>query len=130
MNEGSFDIWNIKKKLLDTKKRKILFKEGEIWWCSIGKNIGEEVYGKGISFRRPVIILKKLSRNSCIVIPTTTKTRSGSWYRHIRVRDIDRWAMLNQIRFISGNRLWVRESTLSAEQFSELKQSVALLLGL
>jgi len=41
--EKDFDKWNMKKKKLDKNKRDLLFKEGEIWWCSLGVNIGEEV---------------------------------------------------------------------------------------
>ena len=128
--EKDFDNWNLKKQKINTTKRNLLFKEGEIWWCSIGKNIGEEVYGKGKEFRRPVIILKKLSHNSCIAIPTTTTKRDGSWYHHININEKDRWVMMNQIKLISGNRLWVRESTLPQDEFDELKKSVAILLGL
>lgn len=128
--EKDFDHWNGKKKKLDGNQRSLLFKEGEIWWCSIGLNIGEEVYGKGEYFRRPVVILKKLSRNSCIVMPTTTKEREGSWYHRLDIHGKVRFVMMNQIRFISANRLWVRESSLSQEEFRELKKSVAVLLGL
>jgi mRNA interferase MazF len=128
--QNDFDAWNIKKKKLDKDRRDLLFKEGEIWWCAVGKNIGEEVYGKGREFRRPVVVLKKLSHNSCIAIPTTTKPREGSWYHHLNVAHKDRWVMMNQIRFISANRLWVRESSLSVDEFRKLKKSVAGLLGL
>lgn len=125
-----FDKWNIRKQVLDKNKRKLLFKGGEIGWCAIGKNIGEEVYGKGKEFRRPVVIFRKLRGNSCLVIPTTTKPREGSWYHHFKVASKDRWVMMHQMRFISANRLWVRESTLSPDEFIGLKKSVAKLLGL
>ena len=128
--QKDFDAWNKKKKLLDENKRDLLFKEGEIWWCSLGLNIGEEVYGKGGDFRRPVVILRKLSHNSCIVMPTSTKKREGSWYHHLRIQDKERWVLMNQVRFISANRLSVRESALSRDEFGELKKSVAGLLGL
>ena len=128
--EKNFDAWNEKKKQIDGSKRDLLFKEGEIWWCSLGMNIGEEVYGKGEDFRRPAVILKKLSRNSCIVMPTSTQKREGSWYHHLYVRDRERFVMMHQIRFISANRLSVRESALSRDEFSALKKSVAGLLGL
>jgi len=35
-----------------------------------------------------------------------------------------------EIRFISANRLYVRESTLSQDEFTALKKSVVILLGL
>ena len=128
--DKDFDKWNVAKKRLNTQKRDLLFKEGEIWWCSVGLNIGEEVYGKGKHFRRPVVVLKKLSHNSCVVMPTTTMPHIGTWYHHLNISQKDRWVMLNQIRFISANRLYVRESALSMTEFVELKKSVADLLGL
>lgn len=128
--EKDFDKWNEKKKKLDKSKRDLLFKEGEIWWCSLGVNVGEEIYGKGNDFRRPVVILKKLSRNSCVVMPTSTKKREGSWYHHLNVQDKDRFVLMHQICFISANRLSVRESTLSRDEFATLKKSTAVLLGL
>lgn len=130
ISETDFDNWNSKKKVLDSTERNLLFKEGEIWWCSLGVNVGAEVYGKGEDFRRPVVIFKKLSHNSCIVMPTTTKEKNGSWFHHVYLKKRHRWIMMNQMRLISGNRLWVRESTLSQEQTKELKKSVAELLGL
>lgn len=61
MSLEKFDLWNSFKKILSVKisenaEKKILFKEGEIWWASIGYNLGEEVCGKGEKFRRPVIV--------------------------------------------------------------------------
>ena len=128
--EKNFDAWNEKKKTLNKNKRTLLFKAGEIWWCSLGLNIGEEVYGKGQNFRRPAVILKKLSSNSCVVVPTSTQKREGSWYHYLCVQNKDQWALMNQVRFISANRLYVRESTLSRDEFEALKKSIAGLLGL
>lgn len=128
--EKDFHAWNEKKQKLDKNIRVLQFKESEVWWCHIGINIGEETYGKGENFRRPVIILKKLSGNSCVVMPTTTKQREGSWYFKFTNKHLDRWAMMNQMRFISANRLSVKESEMHQEDFKKLKKSVADLLGL
>lgn len=56
--------WGILKSRLSQKDKHILFKEGQIWWCHLGMNLGEEEYGKGPNFTRPVLILKKFSKNS------------------------------------------------------------------
>jgi DNA helicase-2/ATP-dependent DNA helicase PcrA len=125
-----FDAWNLQKQKIDSSNRHILFKEGEIWWCSIGMNVGSETYGKGNSFMRPVIILKKLTQDSCVVLPTTTQNRTGTWYFNLDINNLKRSAMMHQIRFISVNRLYRRESEVSEEDFIELKKSVAQLLGL
>ncbi len=53
--ENHLDIWNEQKKFLNTKKlykitedgKKIPrtpIKEGEIWWCKLGVNVGNELY--------------------------------------------------------------------------------------
>jgi hypothetical protein len=57
------DWWKVNV-LLKDKQPNRLFKEGDIWWCSIGMNVGVEIFGKGKYFARPVIIFKKFSANS------------------------------------------------------------------
>ena len=42
-----FDSWNEAKKGLDSYDVFLPIKEGEVWWCSIGMNIGIEMCGKG-----------------------------------------------------------------------------------
>ena len=46
-----------------TKKNQVVFRQGDIWWCSLGFNIGEEIFGKGKKFTRPVLIFKKFTAN-------------------------------------------------------------------
>ncbi len=123
-------MWNEQKKILNGMKKRVLFKEGEIWWCAVGMNVGGETYGKGTRFGRPVIIFKRLSPDMCIVIPTTTKPKNGSWFHYLFVRGIHRWAMMSQMKSISANRLFSKESRISIDQFVQLKKSVASLLGL
>ncbi len=64
---------------LRSSKAKPLFKEGEVWWCSIGINIGVEIYGKGKKFTRPVLIFKKFNEGSFLGIPLTTQIREEKW---------------------------------------------------
>ena len=43
LSEGKdFDAWNKQKILLENTQRNISFHEREIWWCSLGLNIGDE----------------------------------------------------------------------------------------
>jgi len=58
-----FDKWNEVKKRAHFAKRNVSFKEREIFWTRIGYNIGSEEYGKGNEFQRPVIIIKKISKD-------------------------------------------------------------------
>ena len=70
-----------------------LFKEGQIWWCSIGENVGGEISGKGEYFRRPVLIIRKLDRFSFIGLPITSQIKTGSWYFNLKVNKP--WQVLN-----------------------------------
>lgn len=53
----------------------IKIREGEIRWCRLGMNIGSETQGKGSYFERPVLILKKFSRDVFLGIPVTSKIK-------------------------------------------------------
>ncbi len=128
--EELFNIWNQQKQKLDANKRRLLFKEGEIWWCSLGINVGEEVFGKGKNFTRPVVILKKLSSNTCVVLPLSTKIHLGEWYYTLEMNNSKRSVLLHQIRSISANRLYARQSGIPEEDFIKIKKSTAQLLGL
>lgn len=122
--EKDFDAWNKKKKSLDCQDRKILFKEGEVWWCSIGLNLGEEVYGKGKEFRRPVVVLRKLTGTSGVVLPLTSQKKSGTWYQRIQFDDKERYVMMHQIRMVSTKRFESRMASMSKGEFLELKNAV------
>ncbi len=126
--ENNYNKWNILKKKINNRKRDLQFSEGEIWWSYFGLNVGEEAYGKGGNFRRPVLILKKISKNSCIVLPTTTKTKEGERFYKFTTKNIERRAMLYQIKYISANRLDIKESEIDLDNLFKLKISLARLL--
>jgi mRNA interferase MazF len=122
--EKDFDKWNNQKKAIDSSQSKILFKEGEVWWVTLGLNIGDETYGKGEKFRRPVIIFRKLTGNSCIAIPLTSKEKEGSWYFSFEIDGNTRRAMMQQMRVLSVKRFESRMATLTEVDFKALKNAV------
>lgn len=128
--EKDFDLWNENKKLLDTRRSEFLFKTGDIWWCSVGLNIQTESCGKGKNYQRPVLVLKKLSRNSFIGIPLSTKEKTGSWFVDIFIREERRCALLYQIRMFSTNRFQRRLATLDTSDFHKVKEKLKALLEL
>lgn len=80
--------------------------EGDIWWSSLGENVGHEIAGKGKSFTRAVIIYKKISYDFYLVIPTSTKIHRGKWYIPYYENDSKEVvACLHQIRTIDYRRL-------------------------
>jgi mRNA interferase MazF len=57
-----FDDWIEDKKHINQKTKLVTFKKGDIWWASIGVNIGSEIDGKNSEFERPVLIIKKITK--------------------------------------------------------------------
>jgi len=64
---------SLKNRLHHSISKTLLFNEGEVWWCSVGENVGSEINGKSKLFSRPVLILKKFSSNLFLGLPTSTK---------------------------------------------------------
>jgi mRNA interferase MazF len=109
----NFLNWFSLKPKLDKYNHKPPFvKEGQIWWCALGENIGTEISGKSQKFTRPVIIYTKLSKYTFLGIPTTTQLfdqngneRNGSWYQKIAINHKKMLAVLSQIRIVDYRRL-------------------------
>lgn len=101
-----------------------LFKEGEIWWCSIGENVGGEISGKGNFFRRPVLIIRKLDRFSFIGVPLTTQFKTGTWYKKIKVKEKDNYVILSQIRHVDYKRMDKLLYTLEYNLLNEIRIAV------
>ncbi len=113
--------WSAVKIGLATKSSGILFKEGEVWWASIGINLGEEIYGKGAKFRRPVLIFKKLTHNSFLGLPITGQEKIGNWYVPIQLPGRPRSAMLHQARVFDRKRLSTYIGTIKQYDFENIK---------
>ena len=88
-------------------------REGEVWWCAIGENVGVEINGKSDAFSRPVLVLKKLSRYGFLGIPLTTKEHIGSWYTCFEFKNKKQYASLAQARVFSVSRLYKKMGTVS-----------------
>ena len=79
--------------------------DGDIWWCKLGENVGNEICGKGKDFLRPVLIVRKLSKTNFIGVPLTSQKHSGNWYVKFVFRNRNEYAVVAQIENISINRL-------------------------
>lgn len=80
MEEKHFEEWIVVKSDLHNKSTLRDIKEGNIYWCAVGENVGVEINGKSETFARPVVIMKKLSKFGFMGIPLTSQSHSGSWY--------------------------------------------------
>src|SRR3989344_7364268 len=94
----------LKEKLHEQKHRPPLFKEGEIWWCYMGENVGIEMNGKGERFTRPIFIFKKYDKYSFLGLPLTTKVKLGSWYVSVIFSGKNQTIVLSQGRVFDYRR--------------------------
>lgn len=127
-----FNNWNIKKQEIhfSDRTKNIYFKEGQIWWCSIGQNVGSESFGKGEEFRRPILILKKLSSDLCIALPLTSREKNGSWFIDITFLGVKAYVLLYQIRVFNKKRFQRKIGELDEKDFKKIKEKLKVLLEL
>lgn len=119
----NFDQWNEQKKLIHEVNGHKLYTVREIWWCSLGLNIGSEQDGTGEEFDRPVLILKGLSRETCYIIPLTTSLKIHKARVQIGlVNGQLASVLLSQIRVIDTKRLIEKIGFLDKEIFLQVRK--------
>ena len=130
--DKKFNDWNEVKKEVEVKDPIFTFKVREIYWLKVGQNIGYEVYGKGEEFLRPVLVLRKFSKESFLGIPLTSAEKDDMF--HFEFTPINKTktnnAMLSQIRLFSSKRIKSKMGKMSNEDFSNMKIKLKKLLSL
>lgn len=104
------------------------FREREIWWASIGSNLGSEQDGKNNLFERPVIIVRAFSLDLFWAIPLTSKKKFGNYYFSFVFEGNERSAILSQLRPLSSKRLTRKIRTLPIDEFLKIKMCLKNLL--
>lgn len=124
MHKKDFDIWNTEKKDIDKRSpQRLFFREREIWWCSLGVNIGFEQDGKNEQFERPVLILKKFNGEMVFIVPLTSIKKTGRYYHSIQHEGNDYSLILSQSKLISTRRLLRKIRTISKTDFLNSKNN-------
>jgi len=121
-----FNGWIAKKK--ESHYRKTLppmFKERDIWWVSVGVNVGFEEDGKNSNFVRPVLVLKKFNRELFLGVPLSTKLKDNKYYVPISIKQETVSAMTSQIRVFSSKRIWNKLAELDEKDFIKIVGEVA-----
>ncbi|MBI2475936.1 MAG: type II toxin-antitoxin system PemK/MazF family toxin [Candidatus Taylorbacteria bacterium] len=118
----NFDKWNENKKELEKALTQKYAYPREIWWCSLGVNLGAEIDGKNESFERPVIVMKVYNKETMVILPLTTKPKDDRFHHKIQSEDKTTWVKLTQMRVISNKRLSRKVGVLNEAMFDELKK--------
>lgn len=126
-----FDKWNEVKKELE-EQRGTNVANGKVYWLSIGQNLGAETYGKGVKFKRPVLVLNKIwiknYINAFIGVPLSSKTsqKSGCLYHKFTDKQgVKQVALLAQIRLFDTKRVISNANiTILKANFDKIKNKV------
>ncbi len=122
-----FEWIGLKERLHNSTHVPPMVSQREIWWASLGENVGSEINGKNNLFSRPVIIFKKLAHGFYFVIPTTTQQKTGSWYVPFQHQEKNMAACLHQVRAIDYRRLSSRLGQIDGDDFKRIKEAFAKL---
>ncbi len=122
--EQDFDNWNNKKKEL-SKSNRVYFDKGEIWYSSLGKNIGDEEDGKNDNFERPILITRKFNNNIFICVPLTSNmNKEGKYYFKLNSFN-GSVAILSQVRLLDAKRLLRLMGKISNNELKDIKKKIA-----
>ena len=105
-NSKRFNIWMPLKERIHFTGRKWEFREKEIWWMAMGENVGTEVNGKGDSFSRPVLIIRKYGPGGFFGVPLSSQIHKGMWYITFKSRGREQCALLSQAGSFCSYRLY------------------------
>lgn len=129
MHNKDFKGWLARKEDIHGTRERLFFHERDIWFVSMGVNIGFEQDGKGVKFLRPAIVLKKFNNQILWCIPLTKNNKMGKYYFSFYFNNKNSVAILSQIRLIDAKRLRYKVGMISQDDFMKLKEKIRLLLA-
>lgn len=124
MNPKDFDSWNTLKKSLHSQLFSGGVHEGEIWWCSIGVNIGSEQDGKNDLFERPALVLKKFNNEILWTVPLSSKIKTNPYSLVLK----DESVLLSQLRLVSTRRLSRMIKRIAPDELERIRDRLIELL--
>lgn len=117
-----FDRWNWLKKKLDRESPQfVYFHEREVWFCSVGVNVGVERDSRNAKFSRPVAVVKKFNESMFWGVPLSSQTEHGGKYNLIvQLHGKPADANVSQLRLFDRKRLQRRFGMLPKEDFKQI----------
>jgi mRNA interferase MazF len=127
--EKDFFGWTRVKQNLNAREQGPFFNEREVWWCSVGVNIGHEQDGKDKLYTRPVLVFRKFNQHVFWAIPLTTKEKKDErFYVEVPLPEGTSYLILSQLRLMSSKRLTYKMKKLSKRDFTTVVERVRALL--
>lgn len=122
----NFEDWRHLKEKINKSPADFFFYEREIFFAHLGANVGFEQDGKGASFERPVVILKKFNAYCGLIVPLTNQKREGKYYFPFQIPSEEKpsYAILSQIRLLDRRRFINKIGMLDSKTFETLKKAI------
>ena len=125
-----YDEWNTIKKDISSENKALIFKVREVFWLKVGQNIGYETDGKGKEFLRPVLILRKFSKDTFLGIPLTTSQKDDMFHYKFTLNSNKKinYANLSQIKLFDIKRAKNKLGVISKDDFESLQNKLKRLM--
>jgi len=121
--QKDFDNWNNEKKKLNRLTLGPRFHEREVWFAKLGVNVKYEQDG-GKEFLRPVLIVKKFSKELAWAVSLSRTKKRGKFYHVFKFQGDDSVAVLSQLRVVDARRLFYYKGRISHKEFEKIKESL------
>ncbi|MCX6716744.1 MAG: type II toxin-antitoxin system PemK/MazF family toxin [Candidatus Taylorbacteria bacterium] len=116
-----FKDWAILKPKIHFLDRSPFPNKREIWWASVGQNIGVETNGKNDHFERPVLVIKVFNKDSSLIAPISSKMKSGKYFfEFLNIYGEENIINLSQLRTLSSRRLLRKIGELDNSNFEKV----------
>ncbi len=120
-----FIDWAQLKMILDHLPTSTFPRKKEIWWASIGQNIGVEANGKSSRFERPVLVVSVFNADSFLTAPITSKIKKHKFLpTFINNEGMINSVAISQLRTLSVKRFNRKVGEMSEEDFDRIVYSV------
>jgi mRNA-degrading endonuclease toxin of MazEF toxin-antitoxin module len=120
-----FNNWSIFKENLHLNKKPLHCSPRQIWWCSLGVNIGSEQDGTGSNYDRPFLVIKSFNSNTFWGVALTGHKRQGKYYFYLgKIVDQEASIILSQIRLLDTKRLIEKIAVIPEPVFEEIKKAL------
>lgn len=126
--------WCKIKEKISEKENDFFFHEKEIRWMNMWKNIGYEQDWKWENFLRPVLIIRKFSKNLFLWIPLTTQVKDWNYFYNFKFKNkknnkiLKNSAILVQSKSFSKKRLKDYIWMISDSDFKNIKNELRKLI--
>ena len=132
-----YQNWHKLKTNIENLEKEILFREQEVWWCSLGENIGFEEDGKNEKYERPVLVFRKFHKGMFFGFPLTSKEKDNKFHFKLVLnipnedgilQEKVSYVILSQLRLFSSKRMIRRIVHINDNLFKEIKEKFIKLI--